>query len=854
MEENNVLIENVNENEMNENINENKPMKNIKEQGKEAKKVRNVLKPVQNVEDLSNAKVNKTEKPVVKRKGNRHSQRFNIVKGPKRGTDEIEIIPLDDNALLKQQQEESIEVNDQISQKIAIFETTPAMDEENKNNEIVNTMETENVNKEVPNVEMENVENVQEQPKEAEVEVENEIVEEQTEVTIKITSAEDSNEITEALLNNENTENESKEEIVNSEVDSNSYEICQENAFIVDNEENNTNLNMVGENILDSSSNTDNANEEQQNPSEEVIEEKQDNEENGLDESPVEATTEPADTNAENSENKEVEKETKHTQKFFNSKLQRIKNFYHWKEQEKKDEEESTEKGRGFFSLFSPRTRLRLAKKEQEQKKEEQEPEQEPEPEQEQEPELEQEPEQVQEPELEQVQEQQEQTQEQEPEQVPEQKLEEEEEKEQVEEQVEEEQKENQEQEKEEILDTPSKGYKTLIDVVMEENSDSIDEISPVNTSINLFESIVNSSKTEEMNTPSKKSSKSESVNVTPLSESKKRKRNNEEEDEEENLRPKKQGPRIRRIKQALNIHEGNTPVKRIVRGTYNLVKTQLFSPRKLTVRIPPVFFTKFKSSGDISEDVWSGSTRNKLLMIIGNKNMKVYEVPLTWKSLCSHASYVLDFGGEAFIQFIGSKCSPAERLYSASICGKLKKREYAGRGNICHYEEEEALSGKSITLDLFWEALGMADTSFELKKKRIEKNNKRFEEIINEDRTNNNLESLIRVYRVNCESESLDLIHEGSLPNHKVLSTDSVIILDAVSEVYLWKGRRSTLEARSLGVRLAKELYMKHPLYPRPSWSILEKTGESLESVLFCEKFSDRYVWKDPEDQLIFS
>jgi hypothetical protein len=336
-------------------------------------------------------------------------------------------------------------------------------------------------------------------------------------------------------------------------------------------------------------------------------------------------------------------------------------------------------------------------------------------------------------------------------------------------------------------------------------------------------------------------------------SDSRKRKRFEYEEDDDKMEPPKRRvGDQFFKI----NVSDTVTPVKRAVRNTYNLVKNQLFSPNKFIEKDPLDFYERFIGTGlSLNETLWSSNnSRYKLLMIIGNQKMKVYEVPLTWKSLSSHAAYVLDYGGETFIQFIGSKCSADERLYSASICSKLKKRDYFGRGNIFNFEEEEALYGQSFILDIFWETLGLSNTSPEYKKKKIEKNNERLVNVIEDERNHSFVESLINVYNVNNETKSLDLIHEGSLPNHNILNSNSVIILDAFSEVYLWRGSRSPLETRNLGVSLTKYLYKNHPLYKRPSWAILEKISENFEPVLFTEKFCDHYVWDDSNGSIVYS
>jgi len=335
-------------------------------------------------------------------------------------------------------------------------------------------------------------------------------------------------------------------------------------------------------------------------------------------------------------------------------------------------------------------------------------------------------------------------------------------------------------------------------------------------------------------------------------SESRKRKRyEDESEEESENESPKRHlSDRIHDIRNSISLHDTVTPVTNAVKNTLNLVKTQFLSPYSIIEKCPIEFYKKFVDDGPtLNETLWnSNQSRYKLLIIVGNQcqSMRVYEVPLSWKSLSSHAAYVLDYGGETFIQFIGSKCTAAERLYSANICNKLKKRDYYGRGTICHFEEEEALSSESFILDLFWEALGLAETTSEYKRSRIEKNNKKLESAIVQERENPSIETLINVYIVNVENQCLDLIHEGSMPNNKLLDSKSVIIVDAFSEVYLWKGSKSSLEARNLGVELAKQLYINHPIYIRPSWAVLEKINESFEPVLFAEKFKDRYIWDD--------
>jgi len=78
-----------------------------------------------------------------------------------------------------------------------------------------------------------------------------------------------------------------------------------------------------------------------------------------------------------------------------------------------------------------------------------------------------------------------------------------------------------------------------------------------------------------------------------------------------------------------INVSDTVTPVKRAVRNTYNLVKNQLFSPNKFIEKDPLDFYERFIGTGlSLNETLWSSNnSRYKLLMIIGNQKMKVYEV-----------------------------------------------------------------------------------------------------------------------------------------------------------------------------------------------------------------------------------
>jgi supervillin len=97
-----------------------------------------------------------------------------------------------------------------------------------------------------------------------------------------------------------------------------------------------------------------------------------------------------------------------------------------------------------------------------------------------------------------------------------------------------------------------------------------------------------------------------------------------------------------------------------------------------------------------------------------------------------------------------------------------------------------------------------------------------------------------------------------GSAPKYELLEdTTRVLVFDFGSEVYVWNGRSAPFETRRLGIKLAKDLWEKglegtapvegHPLIPkgtkRPSWAILGKVNQNMETILFREKFLN---WPD--------
>jgi len=232
----------------------------------------------------------------------------------------------------------------------------------------------------------------------------------------------------------------------------------------------------------------------------------------------------------------------------------------------------------------------------------------------------------------------------------------------------------------------------------------------------------------------------------------------------------------------------------------------------------------------------------NKLYMVISNENAipKLFDVPVHWTSLSAQMVYILDVSGEALIQFNGSESKDKDKDYAKRISKRISLNDNVP--DIFEIEQEDAYKDDTISLQLFWKALELDNYSEEERRKILTKNDStNLSKVLEANKEKIDIEKAIYVYRINEQTDSLDLIHNGSFPTYRCLNSNISMIFDFVGEVYLWQGKNSSLNARSTGIKFAQKIFGD---YKRPSWASLRKINEGHEPVLFQEKFKDSYLF----------
>jgi len=164
-----------------------------------------------------------------------------------------------------------------------------------------------------------------------------------------------------------------------------------------------------------------------------------------------------------------------------------------------------------------------------------------------------------------------------------------------------------------------------------------------------------------------------------------------------------------------------------------------------------------------------------------GKRNIRVIEVPLTYKSLNSGDVFILVESEKCIFQFNGSQSSRRERAKGLELFTKLKE-ELKTTPEIIVFDE------MNVT-DAFWEALGdkgpILDASYGGSDDAVEVADK----------------EALKLFRISDASGTLELKFESGYPLYRsMLDTNDAFLLDAGNEIFIWLGHKANKNEKKIG------------------------------------------------------
>lgn len=243
-----------------------------------------------------------------------------------------------------------------------------------------------------------------------------------------------------------------------------------------------------------------------------------------------------------------------------------------------------------------------------------------------------------------------------------------------------------------------------------------------------------------------------------------------------------------------------------------------------------PAFLALFKHVGGLEYlegGVASGFKKverdvyeTKLLMVKGNRNVRVKEVPLSNSSLNTGDVFILDMGLNLYLYF-GESSNKAERSKGIDVINKIRNDDRGGRAVITAMSDEP-------DNEVFWSTLGGKIT------------------VTNPGEPDSVADAQVsKLFQISDEGGTVSFTavpFEAGKLNKNLLQSSDAFLLDNLSELFLWVGKGASAEERKAGMNHAVK-YLGDNGYPLNT--SISKMNEGTESPKFISNFN---TWVTPK------
>ncbi|KAN0036848.1 hypothetical protein ACTFIV_002162 [Dictyostelium citrinum] len=277
--------------------------------------------------------------------------------------------------------------------------------------------------------------------------------------------------------------------------------------------------------------------------------------------------------------------------------------------------------------------------------------------------------------------------------------------------------------------------------------------------------------------------------------------------------------------------------LERIIKYNQKQFDSELIHPEPILYREfqgkeGDIFMSYFKSYGgpryvaplklaSASAAIATAAKQYKLFHLKGRRNIRVKQVDCSSKSLNSGDVFVLDC--EDFIyQWNGSESSRLEKGKGLDLTVRLRD-EKSAKAKIIVMDENDT----DKDYPDFWKRLGGT-------KDDVQKAEQGGDDFAYEKKSVEQIK-LYQVENVNDEVHLHQIDPIGDVYSTTQLNTQFCYILDCETELYVWLGKASANDQRSVAMANAMDLLHDDN---RPSWTPIIKMTQGSENTLFKDKF----------------